>query len=119
VRHAGNAHEVRASIIVEGANGPTTKQAEEILLARDVLVVPDILANAGGVVVSYFEWVQSSQAFWWSEAEIEARLVERMSAAWNRTIECAARIGVPLRVAATALAVEQVASAHAMRGLYP
>jgi len=119
VLHEGNAHAVRAKVVVEGANGPTTRAADDILRDRDVLVVPDILANAGGVVVSYFEWVQSSQAFWWSEAEINRRLLERMTAAWERTVHHAHELDISLRMAATTLAVQEVAHAHAMRGLYP
>lgn len=119
VIHHGNAHQVRARAVVEGANGPTTSAAEEVLLDRGVLVVPDILANAGGVVVSYFEWVQSSQAYWWSEQDIEARLVARMEEAWQRSLARSIDWGISLRAAATTLAVEQVAHAHTMRGLYP
>jgi glutamate dehydrogenase (NAD(P)+) len=81
VLHAANAPRIRASVVVEGANGPTTPEADAILAAADVLVVPDILANAGGVVVSYFEWVQANQAFWWTADEVEARLAARMDLA--------------------------------------
>ncbi|GAA1749525.1 Glu/Leu/Phe/Val dehydrogenase [Aeromicrobium alkaliterrae] len=119
VIHDGNAHQVLARVVVEGANGPTTRQADAVLADRDVLVVPDILANAGGVVVSYFEWVQANQAFWWTEAEVEGRLAARMSAAWRRTNEVATSRGVTLRSAATCLAVGAVADAHRLRGLYP
>jgi glutamate dehydrogenase (NAD(P)+) len=114
-----NAASIQAAIVVEGANGPTTKGADAILRDRDVLVVPDILANAGGVVVSYFEWVQANQAYWWSEREVEVRLGERMSLAWQRTSEFAAKHGLSLRSAATTLAVKAVADAHRQRGLYP
>ncbi|WP_229052402.1 Glu/Leu/Phe/Val dehydrogenase [Aeromicrobium sp. Leaf350] len=119
VIHADNADRVLARVVVEGANGPTTRQADAILADRGVLVVPDILANAGGVVVSYFEWVQANQAFWWSEAEVEERLATRMSLAWDRTTEVAAKHDVSLRSAATGLAVGAVAEAHRLRGLYP
>lgn len=119
VIHAGNAARVAAQIVVEGANGPTTRDADSILRERDVLVVPDILANAGGVVVSYFEWVQANQAFWWSEREVEDRLAARMSQAWTRTTLFAARHDLSLRTAATTLAVKAVADAHRERGLYP
>ncbi|WP_109508271.1 Glu/Leu/Phe/Val family dehydrogenase [Nocardioides speluncae] len=119
VLHAGNAAEVRAQVIVEGANGPTTPEADVILQDAGRLVVPDILANAGGVIVSYFEWVQANQAYWWSAAEVEAQLADRMTSAWERVSEHAARLDLPLRTAATCLAVERVAQAHLLRGLYP
>jgi glutamate dehydrogenase (NAD(P)+) len=119
VINASNVDDVRAGVIVEGANGPTTAAADLILEARDQLVVPDILANSGGVIVSYFEWVQANQAYWWSEADINDRLANRMRTAWATVADHAAELGVPLRVAATCLAVERVANAHKQRGLYP
>ena len=119
VLHADNAGSVRARVVVEGANGPTTTEADRQLAANGVLVVPDILANAGGVVVSYFEWVQANQAYWWSEAEVEARLADRMTSAWQQVVAEAVRCGLPLRTAATCLAVRRVAEAHQLRGLYP
>ncbi|MEE6165496.1 MULTISPECIES: Glu/Leu/Phe/Val family dehydrogenase [unclassified Mycolicibacterium] len=119
VLHELNADRVRATVIVEGANGPTTSEADRILVDNDVLVVPDILANAGGVVVSYFEWVQANQAYWWSAAEVEARLKNRMFQAWQTVTDLAAQQGLSLRKAATVLAVDTVARAHRLRGLYP
>ena len=119
VIHDRNAADVRARVIVEGANGPTTPEADRVLHAAGRLVVPDILANAGGVVVSYFEWVQANQAFWWTADEVEARLADRMTAAWEQVNTHAAALGLPLRTAATCLAVERVAQAHLQRGLYP
>ena len=104
---------------MEGANGPTTPEADLVLRAADRLVVPDILANAGGVIVSYFEWVQANQAYWWSADEVELRLADRMLSAWEHVSRHAERLGVPLRTAATCLAVERVAQAHQLRGLYP
>ena len=114
-----NAHEVRARVVVEGANGPTTAEADRVLTEAGVLVVPDILANAGGVVVSYFEWVQSNQAYWWSRQEVDHRLEHRMLSAWHHLLDVAAARGLTLREAATVTAVERVADAHRTRGLYP
>ncbi|MFF2277753.1 Glu/Leu/Phe/Val dehydrogenase [Agromyces sp. NPDC058126] len=119
VLHEGNAAQVRAKVIVEGANGPTTPAADRIMRERGILVVPDILANAGGVIVSYFEWVQANQAYWWRVDEVEARLEERMLSAWQHVLGYATSRGLSLRTAATALAVERVAEAHKLRGLYP
>lgn len=119
VIHEGNADRIRAALVVEGANGPTSTRADELLRQRGVLVVPDILANAGGVVVSYFEWVQANQAYWWSEHEVNQRLAERMLLAWQRVHERATTDGTTLREAATCIAVERVAAAHHQRGLYP
>nr|WP_179670389.1 Glu/Leu/Phe/Val dehydrogenase [Nocardioides thalensis] len=119
VIHEGNAHDVRARFVVEGANGPTTAAADAILARRGTVVVPDILANAGGVVVSYFEWVQANQAYWWSVQEVEERLAERMRLAWERVSSHARRHDLTLRAAATSLAVKTVAEAHRSRGLYP
>lgn len=119
VLHAGNAEHVRARLIVEGANGPTTEEADRILAARGVTVVPDILANAGGVIVSYFEWVQANQAYWWTEDQVEARLAERMIGAWHDVLDYATAHRLTLRAAATSLAVQRVAEAHTKRGLYP
>jgi len=114
-----NAHDIRAAIVVEGANGPTTDAADRILHERGVLVVPDILANAGGVVVSYFEWVQANQAYQWRESEVNERLEERMSRAWHSVIAYAGAHSLTYRQAATALAVQRVVEAHELRGLYP
>ena len=114
-----NAHEVRARVVVEGANGPTTAEADRVLAEAGVLVVPDILANAGGVVVSYFEWVQSNQAYWWSRQEVDHRLEHRMLYAWHHLLDVASARGLTLREAATVTAVERVADAHRTRGLYP
>ncbi len=119
VINAANAAEVRATVVVEGANGPTTAEADQILRGNGVMVVPDILANAGGVIVSYFEWVQGNQAYWWSAAEVEERLRVRMLAGWSAVVESSQRLGITLREAATVIAVQRVAEAHQIRGLYP
>jgi len=114
-----NVDRLRAKIVCEGANGPTTAVADEILADKKVFVIPDILANAGGVIVSYFEWVQGNQSYWWSLDEVEARLSERILAAWRDVVAHAEARQISLRSAATALAVQRVAEAHRIRGLYP
>ncbi len=116
---ADNAAHVQARIVVEGANGPTTKEADAILLDRNVLVVPDILANAGGVIVSYFEWVQAHQAYQWSEREVNDRLEERLTTAWHDVVQYAGAHSLTYRAAATALSVRRVTEVHRQRGLYP
>lgn len=110
---------VRARWVIEAANGPTTPDGDRILAERDVVVVPDILANAGGVVVSYFEWVQAQQAYWWTESEIAARLEQRMLGAYETVSQVARRDGLTLREAALVIGVQRVAQAHRIRGLYP
>jgi glutamate dehydrogenase (NAD(P)+) len=116
---ARNAARVNAQIVVEGANGPTTPDADAILEERGILVVPDILANAGGVVVSYFEWVQDLQAYFWSEAEINAHLTRIMVDGVARVASVAAVERVSLRTAALLVAVRRVAAALEQRGIYP
>ena len=110
---------VRARWVVEGANGPTTGPADKILTANGVTVVPDILANAGGVVVSYFEWVQANQAYWWTEREIDDKLEHRMLTAYRDVADLSRREGLTLRDAALVIGVQRVAQAHKIRGLYP
>lgn len=115
--HEGNANSILARLIIEAANGPITPEAEEALASEGTCIVPDILANAGGVTVSYFEWVQGLQAMFWTEAEVSSRLREKMNSAfdavWARSDEH------NLRRAAMWLAIERVAEAIALLGLYP
>jgi len=114
-----NADQIRARAIVEGANGPVTPTADEILEGNGIAVVPDVLANGGGVVVSYFEWVQGLQEYFWKEAEVNAKLNEIVSKAFEETWQTAETRGVSLRLAAYGLAVERVAEATVTRGIYP
>ncbi|MDE0915285.1 MAG: Glu/Leu/Phe/Val dehydrogenase [Planctomycetota bacterium] len=116
--HSNNAELVEAKLIVEGAHGPTSVRADRILEGRGIPVVPDILANGGGVVVSYFEWVQNRQGLAWLEPVIEGRLKRFMAEAWNATRSLQTREKVGLRAAAHTLAVERVAEADRQRGLY-
>jgi glutamate dehydrogenase (NAD(P)+) len=116
---ANNATAVQARLIVEGANGPTTGDADKILRDRGVFIIPDVLANAGGVIVSYFEWVQDLQFFFWKEHEVNSRLRDILTAAFDRTLGRAASEGVDLRTAALMEAVTRVARATELRGLYP
>jgi glutamate dehydrogenase (NAD(P)+) len=114
-----NADRVQARIVVEGANGPTSPEADEILFDRKIEVVPDILANAGGVAVSYFEWVQDLQAYFWSEDEVNARLRRVMEESYVAVLELAEDRKTTMRQAATILGVSRVAEAHTTRGLFP
>jgi glutamate dehydrogenase (NAD(P)+) len=114
--HAGNAGAVRARVVIEGANNPTTPAADEILRDSGVVVVPDILANAGGVVVSYFEWVQNLQHSSWEEHDINNKLGAKMRSAYRQVEERAAAQAVPMRLAAYELAIERVLEAARLRG---
>jgi glutamate dehydrogenase (NAD(P)+) len=113
-----NASEIQARVIVEGANGPTTPEADEILARRGIVVIPDILANAGGVVVSYFEWVQDRYGYFWPEADVNARMEEKMVQAFDGVWSMAQRFGVEPRTAAYVVAVERMIEARSLRGLY-
>jgi glutamate dehydrogenase (NAD(P)+) len=114
-----NAARIRAQVIVEGANGPATPAADAILEEHGIIVVPDILANAGGVTVSYFEWVQGLQSFFWDEDEVQDRLERIMVNAFEQVRALASRRRVSLRLAAYLLAVRRVADATLTRGMYP
>ena len=114
-----NADRVKAAIVAEGANGPTTPEGDTILRDRGVTVIPDILANAGGVVVSYFEWVQGLQYYFWRESEITSRLQEVMTRAFNRVWALGSKEGTDLRTAALMEGIRRVAEGYRVRGLYP
>ena len=109
----------RCRLVVEGANGPSTPEADAILHERGILLVPDILANAGGVVVSYFEWVQDLQSFFWDESDINQRLENLMTRAYAAVEDVARDGGWSLRQAAYTIAVAKVAEATTVRGIYP
>jgi glutamate dehydrogenase (NAD(P)+) len=116
---SANAGAVQARLIAEGANGPTTTEADRLLRDRGVFIIPDILANAGGVIVSYFEWVQDLQFFFWKEDEVNSRLRDILIAAFQRTLSLARQEGADLRTAALMEAVTRVARATKLRGIYP
>ena len=106
-------------MIVEGANGPITPEADEILNEHGIVVVPDILANAGGVIVSYFEWVQDLQNFFWEEQEVNSRLEQIMIRSFREVWDFCEERRVPLRLGANMLAVSRVANAVQARGIFP
>jgi glutamate dehydrogenase (NAD(P)+) len=116
---AANAGRIKARLIIEGANGPTTPEADDILADKGVLVLPDVIANAGGVTVSYFEWVQDFSSFFWSEDEINARLVRIMKEAFAGIWQVAQDHKVTLRTATFIVACKRILHARELRGLYP
>jgi glutamate dehydrogenase (NAD(P)+) len=116
---AANAGRIQARMVIEGANGPTTPQADDILNERGVLVLPDVIANAGGVTVSYFEWVQDFSSFFWTEDEINARLVKIMKDAFAGVWQVAEEKRVTLRTATFIVACQRILHARDLRGLYP
>ncbi|OGW59453.1 MAG: glutamate dehydrogenase [Nitrospirae bacterium RBG_16_64_22] len=114
-----NAHGVKCRILAEGANGPTTLEADKILEDKGVLILPDILANSGGVTVSYFEWVQSHQMYFWKLPEIRERMADILSSAFERVYETHLRTKMDMRMAALTTGIQAIADAHRLRGLYP
>jgi glutamate dehydrogenase (NAD(P)+) len=116
---AKNADRLRCRILAEGANGPTTLEADRILEEKGVFIIPDILANSGGVIVSYFEWVQDLQRFFWSASDIQHRLHDLITSAFQRTLQFSIERRTSMRMAALMSGIDQIAQAHLQRGLYP
>ncbi len=114
-----NASKVRCKILAEGANGPTTLEADKILVENGVFVLPDVLGNAGGVTVSYFEWVQNTQEFAWTLEETDARLQRILNQAFQRTLIRSQRDDLDLRTAALIEGIDRVAKAKLLRGVFP
>jgi len=117
--NGANAGKLRCRVLAEGANGPTTPDADAVLRDSDIFVIPDVLCNAGGVTVSYFEWVQDMQQFFWSETEVKQKLEELMLKAFAQVRRLAKQRNLPMRTAALCLGVEKVAKEKRRRGLYP
>jgi glutamate dehydrogenase (NAD(P)+) len=117
--HTGNAGRVSARIVIEAANGPTTADGDRILRDRGVYVVPDIVANSGGVIVSYFEWVQDLQSFFWEENEVNSRLERIIKKSFHEVAAIRMRESCSLREAAYILAVSRVVEATTVRGIFP
>ncbi|CAH0307720.1 NAD-specific glutamate dehydrogenase [Peribacillus frigoritolerans] len=111
-----NAADIKASIVVEAANGPTTIEATQILTDRGILLVPDVLASAGGVTVSYFEWVQNNQGYYWSEEEVDEKLEKILIKSFNNIYELAQSRRVDMRLAAYMIGVRKMAEASRFRG---
>ncbi|MEM7518578.1 MAG: Glu/Leu/Phe/Val dehydrogenase, partial [Planctomycetota bacterium] len=115
---SANAERINAKLIVEGANGPTTAIATEMLEERGVMIVPDILANAGGVTVSYFEWVQDRMGYFWTEEIVNTRLEQVMCKSFAEVAATAEKYSVPMRTAAYILAIGRVAEVYRLRGTF-
>jgi glutamate dehydrogenase/leucine dehydrogenase len=116
---AENAPRIKARIVAEGANGPTTPAADDILFRKEIIVIPDILANGGGVTVSYFEWVQNLQQFFWTDADVREKLEEHMTHAFDSVWDTSKREKVDMRMGAYMVAIGRVAEAYKFRGIYP
>ena len=116
---ADNAERIQCRLLAEGANGPTTLEADRILCDRGIFVLPDVLGNAGGVTVSYFEWVQDTQNYSWTLDEINSRLHRIIVDAFQRTVSRAKRAGIDMRTAALTEGIQRVAEAKLSRGLFP
>jgi glutamate dehydrogenase (NAD(P)+) len=119
VIHADNVENIKAKIIVEGANGPTTAEAGDVLFKKGIMVVPDILANGGGVIVSYFEWVQDVQNYYWDAEQVENNMHKTITKAFNKVAKFASEENVSMRGAAMAVSVRHLEKAMLLRGLYP
>jgi glutamate dehydrogenase (NAD(P)+) len=119
VIHGGNAGQLRCRVLAEAANGPTTPDADAVLADSDIFIIPDVLCNAGGVTVSYFEWVQDIQQLMWSEDQVNQKLRELMLRSFAQVRRLAADRGVPMRTAALMLGVQKVAQEKIRRGLFP
>src|SRR5947209_10429917 len=119
VINSTNAAQLRCRVLAEGANGPTTPDADEILARSDIFIIPDVLCNAGGVTVSYFEWVQDIQQFLWSETQVNEKLQELMLRAFHQVRSLAKERNLSMRTAALSLGVQKVAREKLRRGLYP
>ncbi|HMN28774.1 MAG TPA: glutamate dehydrogenase, partial [Caldilineaceae bacterium] len=114
-----NAPQIRAQVIAEGANGPTTPEADRILNERGITVIPDILCNAGGVVVSYFEWVQGLQSFFWDEGEVRRSMEKTLLDNLDAVVGATVRLKCDLRSAAYTIAISRIVEATQVRGIYP
>jgi glutamate dehydrogenase (NAD(P)+) len=113
------AKDIKAKYIIEGANGPTTFEAEEILINRGIIIVPDILANSGGVIVSYLEWIQDRMGYYWDEIEVNNALEKRLIRVINEVYNTSKKYLVDLRTASYILAIERIASVYRKRGIFP